>query len=200
GGADGAAGPARGAGAAAAAAAAAARAPARGEPRRQVLAGEEPARAAPEARARGGIPHGEAEPAVGEGAAVILAKYGLDGKKDARQVDSNSLRDGSQDDVLDDPPLEKLWHKAKTSGKFSSEELDRLWREFMHHKEKVHEYNVLLEALSRMEDVHENVISPSDLSSIKGEVLHSRHAELKEQLRSINQGLGRLRKVSHQGY
>lgn len=118
---------------------------------------------------------------------VILAKYGLDGK-DARQVTSNSLS-GTQEDGLDDPRLEKLWHKAKTSGKFSSEELDKLWREFLHHKEKVHEYNVLLETLSRTEEIHENVISPLDLSDIKGNVLHSRHTELKEKLRSINQGL-----------
>ncbi|XP_011790772.1 PREDICTED: alpha-2-macroglobulin receptor-associated protein isoform X2 [Colobus angolensis palliatus] len=130
---------------------------------------------------------------------VILAKYGLDGKKDARQVTSNSLS-GTQEDGLDDPRLEKLWHKAKTSGKFSSEELDKLWREFLHHKEKVHEYNVLLETLSRTEEIHENVISPLDLSDIKGNVLHSRHAELKEKLRSINQGLERLRRVSRQGY
>lgn len=43
--------------------------------------------------------------------------------------------------------------QAKTSGKFSSEELTKLWREFQHHKEKVHEYNVLLETLSRTEGV-----------------------------------------------
>ncbi|XP_008570615.1 PREDICTED: alpha-2-macroglobulin receptor-associated protein [Galeopterus variegatus] len=131
---------------------------------------------------------------------VILAKYGLDGKKDAQLLSGNSLGDSAQDDRLEDPRLEKLWHKAKTSGKFSSEELDKLWREFLHHKEKVHEYNVLLDTLSRTEEIHENVISPSDLSQVKGEVLHSKHAELKDKLRSINQGLDRLRKVSHQGY
>ncbi|KAK2115341.1 Alpha-2-macroglobulin receptor-associated protein [Saguinus oedipus] len=49
-------------------------------------------------------------------------------------------------------------------------------------------------------EVHENVISPSDLSDIKGNVLHSRHMELKERLHSINQGLDRLRRLSHQGY
>ncbi|XP_078192600.1 LOW QUALITY PROTEIN: alpha-2-macroglobulin receptor-associated protein [Callithrix jacchus] len=130
---------------------------------------------------------------------VILAKYGLDGKKDTRQVTSNSLSD-TQEDGLDDPRLEKLWHKAKTSGKFSSEELDELWREFLHHKEKVHEYNVLLDSLSRTEEIHENVISPSDLSDIKGDVLHSRHMELKERLHGINQGLDHLGRLSHQGY
>ena len=44
-----------------------------------------------------------------------------------------------------------LSFQAKTSGKFSSEELDKLWRELQHHKEKVQEYNVLLETLSRTE-------------------------------------------------
>lgn len=43
--------------------------------------------------------------------------------------------------------------QAKTSGKFSREELDKLWREFQHHREKVREYSVLLEALSRAEGV-----------------------------------------------
>ncbi|NXR99645.1 AMRP protein, partial [Oxylabes madagascariensis] len=74
--------------------------------------------------------------------------------------------------------------QAKTSGKFSDEELDKLWREFKHHKEKIREYNILLETVSRTEE----------------EILHNKHRELKEKLRSINQGFERLRKVSHQGY
>ncbi|XP_051820953.1 alpha-2-macroglobulin receptor-associated protein [Antechinus flavipes] len=131
---------------------------------------------------------------------VILAKYGLDGKKDAQLINTNYINDGTENDVLDDPRLEKLWNKAKTSGKFSSEELDKLWREFKHHKEKVHEYNVLLETVSRTEESHKNVISPLDGNPIKEDVLHSRHTELKDKLRSINQGFDRLRKVSHQGY
>lgn len=135
---------------------------------------------------------------------VILAKYRLDGRKDARALSSNSLTEGPEPDSLEDPRLEKLWHKvpgrglvsgmgaagpssahvllflcgglslgggaevwtgsplgscslrlpqAKTSGKFSRDELDKLWREFQHHREKVQEYNVLLEALSRTEGV-----------------------------------------------
>ncbi|KAM9678848.1 alpha-2-macroglobulin receptor-associated protein isoform 1-T1 [Trichechus inunguis] len=131
---------------------------------------------------------------------VILAKYRLDGRKDAQVVNTNYLQDGTEEEGLEDPRLEKLWHKAKTSGKFSSEELEKLWRELKHHTEKVREYSVLLETLSRTEEIHENVISPSDLSHIKEEVLQSRHAELKEKLRSINQGFARLRKVSHLGY
>ncbi|XP_020020921.1 alpha-2-macroglobulin receptor-associated protein [Castor canadensis] len=142
---------------------------------------------------------GEKEAKLTHNLNVILARYGLDGRKDAQVVHSNSLSDDPQDDGLGDPRLEKLWHKAKTSGKFSSEELDKLWREFLHHKEKVHEYNVLLETLSRAEEGYENVISP-DLSHTKNDALYSKHGELKDQLRSINQGLDRLRKVSHQGY
>lgn len=42
---------------------------------------------------------------------VILAKYGLDGRKDT-QATSNSLNGGAQDDSLGDPRLEKLWHKV----------------------------------------------------------------------------------------
>ena len=43
---------------------------------------------------------------------VILAKYGLDGRKDARPLSSNSLNDGTEQDSLEDPRLEKLWHKV----------------------------------------------------------------------------------------
>ncbi|XP_053073642.1 alpha-2-macroglobulin receptor-associated protein isoform X1 [Acinonyx jubatus] len=131
---------------------------------------------------------------------VILAKYGLDGRKDAQAVNSNYLSDTAEDDSLGDPKLEKLWHKAKSSGKFSSEELAKLWRELQHHREKVHEYNVLLDALSRTEETRENVISPLDVSRVKEDVLHSKHAELKDRLRAINQGYDRLRQVSHRGY
>ncbi|XP_023405442.1 alpha-2-macroglobulin receptor-associated protein [Loxodonta africana] len=143
---------------------------------------------------------GEKEARLIRNLQVILAKYGLDGRKDTQVVDTNYLQDGTQDEGLEDPRLEKLWHKAKTSGKFSSEELEKLWRELKHHTEKVREYNVLLETLSRTEEIHKNVISPSDMSRIEEEVLQSRHAELKDKLRSINQGFDRLRKVSHQGY
>lgn len=62
------------------------------------------------------------------------------------------------------------------------------------------EYHVLLETLSRTEEIQENVISPFDTSRIKEDVLHSKHAELKDRLRGINQGYDRLRRVSHRGY
>lgn len=47
--------------------------------------------------------------------------------------------------------MNSCFFQAKTSGKFSDEELDKLWREFKHHKEKIHEYNILLETVSRTE-------------------------------------------------
>lgn len=47
---------------------------------------------------------------------------------------------------------------------------------------------------------YENLLSPSDMTHIKSDTLTSKHSELKDRLRSINQGLDRLRKVSHQGY
>lgn len=42
-------------------------------------------------------------------------------------------------------------HQARTSGKFSSEELSNLKREFQHHKDKIHEYNILMDTVSRTE-------------------------------------------------
>lgn len=49
--------------------------------------------------------------------------------------------------------MSSCFFQAKTSGKFSDEELDKLWREFKHHKEKIREYNILLETVSRTEGV-----------------------------------------------
>ncbi|XP_019334697.1 alpha-2-macroglobulin receptor-associated protein [Alligator mississippiensis] len=143
---------------------------------------------------------GEKEAKLRRNLHVIMAKYGMNGKKDAQLADSNYIKDTSESDVLDDPRLEKLWSKAKTSGKFSEDELDKLWREFKHHKEKIHDYNLLLETVSRTEEIHKNVINPSDENVVKEELLHSKHRELKDKLRSISQGFERLRKVSHQGY
>ncbi|CAH2299719.1 alpha-2-macroglobulin receptor-associated [Pelobates cultripes] len=144
---------------------------------------------------------GEKEAKLRRSLNVILAKYGLDGKKKTETEDSNYIKDGTAtgNDILNDPRLEKLWNKAKTSGKFSEEELENLWREFVHHKEKTNEYNILLDTVSRTEEIHKNVISPDEYE-IKEDILHSKHSDLKEKLRSINQGYERLRKLSHEGF
>lgn len=42
-------------------------------------------------------------------------------------------------------------HQAKSSGKFSNEELLSLKKEFQHHKDKIHEYNILMDTISRTE-------------------------------------------------
>lgn len=47
---------------------------------------------------------------------VILAKYGLDGRKDsAWVVSSNFIDHGPDDESLEDPRLEKLWHKVPSA-------------------------------------------------------------------------------------
>ncbi|XP_015266887.1 PREDICTED: alpha-2-macroglobulin receptor-associated protein [Gekko japonicus] len=144
---------------------------------------------------------GEKEARLRRSLHVIMAKYGLDGKKDAQLGDTNYIKGGLENDVLDDPRLEKLWSKAKASEKFSAEELEKLWREFKHHKEKVHDYHLLLETVSRTEDISKNVIDPlEEEEALKEELLHQKHRELKEKMQSINQGFERLRRVSHQGY
>ncbi|KAL8204144.1 UNVERIFIED_CONTAM: Alpha-2-macroglobulin receptor-associated protein [Gekko kuhli] len=144
---------------------------------------------------------GEKEAKLRRNLHVIMAKYGLDGKKEAQLGDANYIKGGLENDVLDDPRLEKLWSKAKSSNKFSKEELEKLWREFRHHKEKVHDYNLFLETVSRTEDISKNVIDPLEAEEgLKEELLHQKHRELKEKMQSINQGFERLRRVSHQGY
>lgn len=44
-----------------------------------------------------------------------------------------------------------LLRQARTSGKFSEDELSNLKREFQHHKDKIHEYNILMDTISRTE-------------------------------------------------
>ncbi|MGH0144777.1 UNVERIFIED_CONTAM: hypothetical protein FKN15_037001 [Acipenser sinensis] len=152
-------------------------------------------------KAEGMDEEGEKEAKLRHNFNVILARYGLDGKKDTRNLESNFLKDHDNTDtnMFEDPRLDKLWSKAKTSGKFSEEELQNLNREFQHHKDKVQEYNIVMETVSRTEDVFKNEISPSEME-IKEHVLYEKHAALKEKLRSINQGFERLRKISHHGF
>ncbi|KPP79359.1 alpha-2-macroglobulin receptor-associated protein-like, partial [Scleropages formosus] len=152
-------------------------------------------------KAEGMDENGEKEAKLRRSFSVILAKYGMDGKKDTRHLESNSLKDHERQegDTFDDPRLDKLWNKAKTSGKFTEEELISLRREFQHHKDKIHEYNIVMDTISRTEEIHKNVISPSEGDN-KENVLHQKHMDLKEKMRSLNQGFERLRKLSHEGY
>ncbi|XP_067320823.1 alpha-2-macroglobulin receptor-associated protein isoform X1 [Anolis sagrei] len=150
---------------------------------------------------------GEKEAKLRRNLNVILAKYGMNGKRDAPPGATNFIKDGlEEEDLLDDPRLAKLWNKAKASGKFSEEELEKLWREFKHHKEKVREYDILLETVSRTEDSHKNMITQEEGeeeeegSPFREERLHRKHSELKEKMHSISQGFERLRRVAHQGY
>ncbi|XP_044299996.1 alpha-2-macroglobulin receptor-associated protein [Varanus komodoensis] len=144
---------------------------------------------------------GEKEAKLRRNLHVIMAKYGMNGKKEAAAQATNFIKDGLENDSLEDPRLEKLWNKARSSGRFQEEELDKLWREFAHHREKVREYNILLETVRRAEDTHKNMINPLEEEQLrKEERLLGQHSELKERLHSINQGFERLRRVSHQGY
>ncbi|KAK3554073.1 hypothetical protein QTP70_019188 [Hemibagrus guttatus] len=144
---------------------------------------------------------GEREAKLRRNFNIILAKYGMDGKKDNRALDSNNLKDhdAKLGETFEDPRLDKLWNKAKTSGKFSEEELQSLRREFEHHKEKIHEYNIMMDTVSRTEEIHKNVISPLD-GEEKESNLHEKHKDLKQKMRTLNQGFERLRKITHEGF
>ncbi|KAJ8272117.1 hypothetical protein COCON_G00109760 [Conger conger] len=152
-------------------------------------------------KAEGLDEEGEKEAALRRRFNVILAKYGMDGKKDTRGLESNSLKDHdiNEGDMFEDPRLDKLWNKAKSSGKFSEEELLSLKREFQHHKEKIQEYNIMMDTVSRTEEIHKNEISPLE-GDTKEHVLHRKHTELKDKMRNLNQGFERLRKLSHEGF
>uniref|UniRef100_A0A3P8W588 Low density lipoprotein receptor-related protein associated protein 1 n=2 Tax=Cynoglossus semilaevis TaxID=244447 RepID=A0A3P8W588_CYNSE len=145
--------------------------------------------------------NGEKEAQLRRNFNVILAKYGMDGKRDTRPMESNSLKDhdSREGDMFEDPRLDKLWNKAKGSGKFSDEELLSLKREFQHHKDKIHEYSILMDTISRTEEIHKNVISPLE-GEAKEQVLQHKHTDLKQKMRDLNQGFERLRRLSHEGF
>ncbi|XP_053477906.1 alpha-2-macroglobulin receptor-associated protein [Ictalurus furcatus] len=144
---------------------------------------------------------GEREAKLRRNFNIILAKYGMDGKKDNRAMDSNNLKDHDVKlgEMFEDPRLDKLWNKAKTSGKFSEEELQSLRKEFEHHKDKIHEYNIVMDTVSRTEEIHKNVISPLEGEEKKSN-LHEKHTDLKQRMRDLNQGFERLRKITHEGF
>uniref|UniRef100_A0A8C7HP58 Low density lipoprotein receptor-related protein associated protein 1 n=1 Tax=Oncorhynchus kisutch TaxID=8019 RepID=A0A8C7HP58_ONCKI len=137
-------------------------------------------------KAEGMDENGEREAKLRRGFNVILAKYGMDGKKDTRPLESNNLKDHDirEGDMFDDPRLDKLWNKAKSSGKFSEEEMQSLKREFQHHKDKISEYNIVMDTVSRTEEIHKNVISPLE-GEVKQHVLHQKHTDLKDKMRCV---------------
>ncbi|XP_072371825.1 alpha-2-macroglobulin receptor-associated protein isoform X2 [Scyliorhinus torazame] len=144
---------------------------------------------------------GEKEAKLRRNFNVILTKYRLDGRKDAAAMDTNYLRDSmdSENDVFDDPKLEKLWNKATTSGKFNNDEVGKLRREFQHHQDKIQEYHILRETVSRNEDIYQNVISPSE-AYVTEDLLHSKHTELKDKHRNVEASFQRLRKLINQEF
>uniref|UniRef100_A0A8C7J030 Low density lipoprotein receptor-related protein associated protein 1 n=1 Tax=Oncorhynchus kisutch TaxID=8019 RepID=A0A8C7J030_ONCKI len=114
-------------------------------------------------KAEGMDENGEREAKLRRGFNVILAK-------------TMTIREG---DMFDDPRLEQLWNKAKSSGKFSEEEMQSLKRD--------------------RTEIHKNVISPLE-GEVKQHVLHQKHTDLKDKMRDLNQGFERLRKLSHEGF
>uniref|UniRef100_A0AAY5L799 Low density lipoprotein receptor-related protein associated protein 1 n=1 Tax=Esox lucius TaxID=8010 RepID=A0AAY5L799_ESOLU len=137
-------------------------------------------------KAEGMDENGEREAKLRRSFNVILAKYGMDGKKDTRSLESNNLKDHDRtdEDGFDDPRLDKLWNKAKTSGKFSEEEMASLKREFQHHKDKIREYNIVMDTVSRTEEIHKNVITQLE-GEVKEHVLHQKHTDLKDKMRCV---------------
>ncbi|XP_072262989.1 alpha-2-macroglobulin receptor-associated protein [Pyxicephalus adspersus] len=96
---------------------------------------------------------GEKEAKLRRSLNVILAKYGLDGKKKAQTEDSNYLKEGTENDVLNDPRLEKLWNKIHKNV-ISPDEHD-LKTDFLHGKhadlkEKLHSINQGYERLRKL--------------------------------------------------
>uniref|UniRef100_A0AAY4APC8 Alpha-2-macroglobulin receptor-associated protein n=1 Tax=Denticeps clupeoides TaxID=299321 RepID=A0AAY4APC8_9TELE len=152
-------------------------------------------------KAEGLDENGEREAKLRRNFNIILAKYGMDGKKDNRALESNNLKDHDavESSLFDDPRLDKLWNKVITSGKFSEEELQSLRREFLHHKDKIHEYNIVMDTITRTEEIQKNVISPLEGDG-KDHVLHQKHADLKQRMRDLNHGFERLRRISNEGY
>lgn len=61
--------------------------------------------------------------------------------------------------------LKNVFVQAQSSGKFSNDELLSLKREFQHHKDKIHEYNILMDTVSRTEGESCNRTAFKDITS-----------------------------------
>nr|XP_039260417.1 alpha-2-macroglobulin receptor-associated protein-like [Styela clava] len=124
----------------------------------------------------------------------IMLKYGLAGKK---RIKPQQKREKMSTDTrfLEDPKLDKLWQTANKHGKFTDDELKSLHMEFIHHRKKVEEYELLKSETSQTDDMSDNAVE----KQVKIEENNLKREKMTEILGDIKEGYERLHLKTKQG-
>ncbi|CAG5929100.1 unnamed protein product [Menidia menidia] len=142
--------------------------------------------------------NGEKEAQLRRNFNVLLAKFGMDGKRDTRWPENNSLKDHEvkEGDEFDDPRLDKLWNKVCAQilllAKFGMDgKRDTRWPE--NNSLKDHE-------VKEGDEFDDPRLDKLWNKGDSKEALPQKHSELKDRMRDLSHGFERLRKLSHEGF
>ncbi|XP_032808479.1 alpha-2-macroglobulin receptor-associated protein isoform X1 [Petromyzon marinus] len=120
---------------------------------------------------------------------AVLARYGLDGgKKENFGLNSNRLMEFGDSKPFRDPKLNKMWEKARGSGRFENAgDLERLERDFHLHDERIQEYEAMvIQSTGR------------NMNTVDGAGIPDK--QLKEERSKLHNSLQRLRELMSMGY
>ncbi|XP_032808480.1 alpha-2-macroglobulin receptor-associated protein isoform X2 [Petromyzon marinus] len=136
---------------------------------------------------------------------AVLARYGLDGgKKENFGLNSNRLMEFGDSKPFRDPKLNKMWEKARGSGRFENAgDLERLERDFHLHDERIQEYEAMViqsteftepVAMELWEMAQQANLSEKELHDVKEELLtleriSEKHSHFREQLQVSHEKL-----------
>uniref|UniRef100_S4RDC8 Low density lipoprotein receptor-related protein associated protein 1 n=1 Tax=Petromyzon marinus TaxID=7757 RepID=S4RDC8_PETMA len=130
---------------------------------------------------------------------AVLARYGLDGgKKENFGLNSNRLMEFGDSKPFRDPKLNKMWEKARGSGRFENAgDLERLERDFHLHDERIQEYEAMVIQST-------GYIYKKELYT-NGHVhdyhnINKKYKQLKEERSKLHNSLQRLRELMSMGY
>lgn len=124
----------------------------------------------------------------------IMVNYGIIGRRKATP-DQKKKKLSSDSRFVEDPKLDKLWQTANKHGKFTEDELKSLHLEFMHHRKKVEEYELLKSETGEMNDMSDNAVE----KQLKKEEHNMKQEKMTEILEDIKEGYERLHLKTKQG-
>uniref|UniRef100_S4RDC7 Low density lipoprotein receptor-related protein associated protein 1 n=1 Tax=Petromyzon marinus TaxID=7757 RepID=S4RDC7_PETMA len=131
---------------------------------------------------------------------AVLARYGLDGgKKENFGLNSNRLMEFGDSKPFRDPKLNKMWEKARGSGRFENAgDLERLERDFHLHDERIQEYEAMVIQSTVNTNCHVVVASGRNMNTVDGAGIPDK--QLKEERSKLHNSLQRLRELMSMGY
>ncbi|KAI0213575.1 Alpha-2-macroglobulin receptor-associated protein [Lamellibrachia satsuma] len=151
-------------------------------------------------KAEGFDESGEHEAMVRNRLHDILRRFGVEHNK----IPDGQLHNSDENDVwLKDPAdihreglkvdkkLGKLWKKAQKTG-FTDEELLTLKTEFIHHQQKLDEFDELRNEINALEDISENSLERFKDGEDTVKSLKNKHVDLKRQYHSLQNDYKKL--------